>query len=148
MLIDVDGLDKGCAEGARSDWDGELGNLTNSEAAAILHMQEPSVVRTSDSLGIGRGNDREKGIDAVLEEQELCIKDERRVVANWLAYTTNPTSARVVKDLSFLFFRESRFVEHFQIEFNKTVSGITWPKRNKLPEPVPLQEPWHLPFFN
>jgi hypothetical protein len=39
MLIDIDGLDKGWKEGARSDWDGELGNLTNSEAAAILRMQ-------------------------------------------------------------------------------------------------------------
>jgi hypothetical protein len=58
-------------------------------------------------------------------------------VANWLAYTANPTSARVVKDLSFLFFRE-RLVEHFQIEFNKPLGGITWPKRNRLPEPVPL----------
>jgi hypothetical protein len=38
MLIDVDGLDKGWAEGARSDWDGESGNLANSEAVAILCM--------------------------------------------------------------------------------------------------------------
>jgi hypothetical protein len=42
-----------------------------------------------------------------------------------------------VKDLSFSFFRE-RLVEHFQIEFNKPLGGITWPKRNRLPEPVPL----------
>jgi hypothetical protein len=96
--------------------------------------------------GIGRGNEHEKGIDTILEEQELRIEDERRAMANWLAYTANQTSAWVVKDLIFSFFRE-RLVEHVQIEFNKPLGSITWPKRNRLPEPVPLQEPWHLPFY-
>jgi hypothetical protein len=136
MLIDVDGLDEGWAKGARSDWDGELGNLTNSEAAAILRMQEPSIVRTYDSSGIGRGNDHQNSMDAILEEQELQVEDERRAMANRLAYSTNPLSVWVVRDLSFSFFRE-RLVEHFQIEFNNPLGrGITWPKRNRLPEPA------------
>jgi hypothetical protein len=97
-------------------------------------MQEPSIVRTYDSSGIGRGNDHQNSMDAILEEQELRVEDERRAMANWLAYTTNPLSVRVVRDLSFSFFRE-RLVEHFQIEFNNPLGrGITWPKRNRLPE--------------
>ena len=120
-LLEIDGLDSQWEAGARSDWEGELGQHDSQDVhfipTAIDRLLNPAEARNYDTSGIGPGDDRSTASSVVAEEDE----DEAAVAV------VAPDGRRVVRRMTMKVFR-AKLVTHFDIAFKR--QEIRWPTRH------------------
>ena len=127
FLLDVDGMEIGWESGALSPWETEMGhhNQHDCERNFALHrLMNPADFSRLDNSGMGQGNDAppppDESSDDVMTHRGLTYPKGDK------------STARVVRDLDFDYFRE-RLVEHFDILYQR--QEISWPARHRSNEP-------------
>jgi hypothetical protein len=112
MLLEDDGLSQQWNTGARSDWEGELGQ----------HSSDNNMDPNYDASGMGFGN------DYIIDDYD----DDDQLDNNTINNNNDDQHIKLVCDMPCFEFRE-KLINHFDILFQQ--NKIKWPTRNGIIEP-------------